>query len=211
MFGVKKGWKSWYALAVVFLTLGLSVPAGAISTDHSHGGHDSGNAAVDRPSWLKKLDQQLQHEDVMQGLEGSQEKLDQTFKGDDMLTDVDFRRRQVQYLYQDADGYTFMDVADYSQFTLGAEQLENVTPFLIDNAEGYTALIVEEVCVGVEPPGTVELTVTQTAPAIKGASQSARSKTAVLESGLEIQVPEYLAEGEVVKVNTLTREFISRA
>ena len=79
MFGVKKGWKSWYALAVVFLTLGLTAPAGAISTDHSHGGHDSGNAAVDRPDWLKKLDEQIQHEDVMSGLEGSQEKLDQTF------------------------------------------------------------------------------------------------------------------------------------
>jgi manganese oxidase len=79
MIRVKKGWKSWYAVAVVFLTLGLSVPAGAISTDHSHGGHDSGNAAVDRPNWLKKLDQQLEHEDVMSGLEGSQEKLDQTF------------------------------------------------------------------------------------------------------------------------------------
>ena len=79
MIRVKKGWKSWYAVAVVFLSLGISVPAGAISTDHSHGGHDSGNAAVDRPNWLKKLDQQLEHEDVMSGLEGSQEKLDQTF------------------------------------------------------------------------------------------------------------------------------------
>ncbi|MBL4664960.1 MAG: multicopper oxidase domain-containing protein, partial [Nitrospinaceae bacterium] len=79
MIRVKKGWKSWYALAVVLLSLGLSVPAGAISTDHSHGSHDSGNAAVDRPNWLKKLDQQLEHEDVMSGLEGSQKKLDQTF------------------------------------------------------------------------------------------------------------------------------------
>ena len=79
MIRVKKGWKSWYALAVVFLSLGLSVPAGAISTDHSHGGHDSGNAAVDRPNWLKKLDQQLHKEDLMEGLEGDQEKLDKTF------------------------------------------------------------------------------------------------------------------------------------
>ena len=79
MIRVKKGWKSWYALAVVFLSLGLSVPAGAISTDHSHGGHDSGNASVDRPNWLKKLDQQLHNEDIMEGLEGDQEKLDKTF------------------------------------------------------------------------------------------------------------------------------------
>ena len=78
MFGVKKGWKNWYALAVVFLTLGLSVPAGAISTDHSHGVHDTGIDAVDKPAWLEKLEKQLQHEDLMSGLEGSQEKLDNT-------------------------------------------------------------------------------------------------------------------------------------
>ena len=51
MFGVKKGWKNWYVLAVVFLTLGLSVPAGAISTDHSHGVHDTGINAVDTVSY----------------------------------------------------------------------------------------------------------------------------------------------------------------
>ncbi|MGJ8668253.1 MAG: elongation factor P-like protein EfpL [Oceanococcus sp.] len=139
------------------------------------------------------------------------QKLDQSFKGDEMLAEVDFRRRNVQFLFQDTDGYTFMDTEDYSQFTLSAEQLENCTPFLIDNAEGYTALIIEDVCVGIDPPGTVELTITETAPALKGSSQSARSKTALLESGLEIQVPEYLAEGEVIKINTSTREFLSRA
>ena len=78
MFVVKKGWKNWYALAVVFLTLGLTVPAGAISTDHSHGSHSTGNTAVDKPAWLEKLEKQLQHEDLMSGLEGSQEKLDNT-------------------------------------------------------------------------------------------------------------------------------------
>ena len=78
MFVVKKGWKNWYALAVVFLTLGLTIPAGAISTDHSHGSHSTGNAAVDKPVWLEKLEKQLQHEDLMSGLEGSQEKLDNT-------------------------------------------------------------------------------------------------------------------------------------
>ncbi len=139
------------------------------------------------------------------------QKLDQSFKGDELLSEVDFQRRAVQFLYQDADGYTFMDEADYTQHTLSAEQLENVTPFLLDNASGYSALIVEDRCVAIEPPGTVNLKVVETAPALKGASQSARSKPAVLESGLEIQVPEYLAEGEVVKVNTATREFISRA
>ena len=68
MFGVKKGWKNWHALAVILLTLGLCVPAGAISTDHSHGGHNIGNPAVDKPAWLEKLEKQLVHEDLMSGM-----------------------------------------------------------------------------------------------------------------------------------------------
>lgn len=139
------------------------------------------------------------------------QKLDHSFKGDEMLSDVDFLRRNVQFLYAYGDEYTFMDGEDYSQYTLNAEQLANVTPFLIENAEGYTALIVEGACVGIDPPSTVALVITETAPAMKGSSQSARTKTAKLSTGLEIQVPEYLAEGESVKLNTNTREFVSRA
>ena len=139
------------------------------------------------------------------------QKLDQSLKGDDQLPDVDFARRTVSYLYRDGDALTFMDAEDYSQYMVDADKLDNVLPFLVDNMEGLTALIVEDQCVGIQAPGSVELTVTETAPAMKGASQSARTKPAVLETGLEIQVPEYLAEGERVKVNTATREFMSRA
>jgi hypothetical protein len=78
MFGVKKGWKNWHAFAVVLVTLGLCVPAGAVSTDHSHGGHNLGKAGVDKPAWLEKLEDQLEHEDLMSGMDGSQKKLDNT-------------------------------------------------------------------------------------------------------------------------------------
>lgn len=141
----------------------------------------------------------------------SGQKLDQSFKGDDFLAEVDFRRRAVQYLYADTDGYTFMDVEDYAQHTLPEEQLGDVLPFLTENATGFTALLIEDACVGIEAPGTVELEIIETAPAMKGASQSARSKPATLSTGLEIQVPEYLAPGELIRVNTQTREFVSRA
>lgn len=142
---------------------------------------------------------------------GTGQKLDRSFKGDEFLADVDFQRRSVQYLYSDGESYTFMDVADYNQHSLGADQLEEVIPFLTDGAGGFMALLVEGVCVAVEPPPSVEMEIIETAPAMKGASQSARTKTAKLASGLEIQVPEYLAEGERVKINTGTREFMSRA
>jgi hypothetical protein len=78
MLGVKNGWKNWRVCAVVLMTLGLCVPAGAVTTDHSHGGHSTGNSAVDKPAWLEKLENQVDYEDTMSGLEGSQEKLDRT-------------------------------------------------------------------------------------------------------------------------------------
>lgn len=139
------------------------------------------------------------------------QKLDRSFKGDEMLPDVDFRRRSAQYLYSDGSSYTFMDAEDYSQYSLDAEQIEDIIPFLTDGGSGFTALLIEDRCVSVEAPATIELEIVETAPAMKGASQSARTKTAKLSTGLEIQVPEYLAEGERIKINTLTREFMSRA
>ncbi|MBT7936911.1 MAG: multicopper oxidase domain-containing protein, partial [Nitrospina sp.] len=78
MFGVKKGWKNWHAFAVVLVTLGLCVPAGAITTDHSHGSHNAVNSAVDKPAWLEKLENQVDHEELMGGMEGRQDKMDQT-------------------------------------------------------------------------------------------------------------------------------------
>ena len=104
-----------------------------------------------------------------------------------------------------------MDSETYAQHMLDADQLADVLPFLYDGMEGLTALIVEDRCVGIAVPQIVELTVVETAPAMKGASQSARTKPATLNTGLEIQVPEYLTEGERVKVNTQTRSFQSRA
>ena len=139
------------------------------------------------------------------------QKRDESLKGDDLLPDVDFERRAVQYLYREGDALTFMDVETYAQHALDADQLDDVLPFLVDGMEGLTALIVEDRCVGITVPQIVELEVVETAPAMKGASQSARTKPATLNTGLEIQVPEYLAEGERVKVNTQTRSFQSRA
>lgn len=139
------------------------------------------------------------------------QKRDESLKGDEVLQDVDFERRNVQLLYRDGNALTFMDTETYAQHTLDAGQLDDVLPFLHDSMDGLTALIVDERCVGVAVPQTVELTVVETAPAMKSASQSARTKPAVLSTGLEIQVPEYLTEGERVKVNTQTRSFQSRA
>ena len=141
----------------------------------------------------------------------TKQKLDETFKGDDMLKDVDFMRRQVQYLYKDGDMYTFMNVEDYSQYTLSGEDLEDQTDYLVDGLEGLSVMLVGDRVLGIELPQSVNLPIVDTPPAIKGSSATSRTKTAVLSTGLEIQVPEYIETGEVVKVNTETGKFMSRA
>lgn len=141
----------------------------------------------------------------------SKQKFERSFKGDEVLQTVEFERRPVQFLFADADGCTFMDSETYEQYTLGADALEEERPYLVDGLEGIYALIADGVLLGIELPATVVLEVVDTSPAMKGASASARNKPATLNTGLVVQVPEYLAAGERIKVNTITGEFVSRA
>ncbi len=141
----------------------------------------------------------------------SKQKRDESFKGDDMLPEVAFEKRAVQFSYQDGDLYTFMDAEDYSQYSLGADDLDEQLPYISEGLEGLSVLLVEGQVIGLELPQSVDMEIVDTAPAIKGASASARTKPATLTSGLEVQVPEYLAVGEMIKVNTATGKFMSRA
>ena len=142
------------------------------------------------------------------------QKMEQTLTGDDMLQQADLRRITVQLLYREDSLYTFMDVDDYSQHCVSKDILEDVLPYLPENQddqEPLMALIVEDQMIALELPATVVMPIEETDPAIKGASASARTKTATFSTGLEIQIPEYLATGERVKINTATGKYISRA
>lgn len=141
----------------------------------------------------------------------SGQKLEETYKGEDMLKDVDLLKRQVQYSYNEGDIYTFMDVEDYTQYSLNRDEMEDELPYLTDGLEGLLALIIDDKVLGIELPQAVNLTIEDTTPALKGATATARTKPARLVSGLEIQVPEYIENGEVIKVNTTTGKFMSRA
>lgn len=141
----------------------------------------------------------------------TKQKLDQTLTGDDFFASVDFQKRPMQLLFQDSDGYTFMDNEDYSQFTLNTDAIEEEIPYLYDGIQGVYGLIVEGNLVGIELPSVVEMAIAETPPAIKGSSASARTKTARFTSGLELQIPEYLETGEVIRINTETGKFMSRA
>ncbi|MFT4813247.1 MAG: elongation factor P, partial [Paracoccaceae bacterium] len=120
-------------------------------------------------------------------------------------------RVQVQYSYLDDDTYYFMNMEDFSQYGINSEQIEAQLPYLVEQQEDIVALVLEGSLVAVELPQSVNLIVEDTPPAVSGSSATNRSKTARLSTGLEIQVPEYLVVGELVKVNTVTGKFISRA
>lgn len=141
----------------------------------------------------------------------NRQKLDKSFKGDDTLTETDFERREVQFLYSDSNGCTFMDVEDYSQFTLPEDVLKEERAFMTEGLEEIQALITAGRIIGIELPPTVKMEIVETGPSMKGASATARTKPATLTTGHIIKVPEYMENGEIVKVDTRTGAFLSRA
>ncbi|MCJ7610685.1 MAG: elongation factor P [Candidatus Aminicenantes bacterium] len=141
----------------------------------------------------------------------SKRKTDQAFRGDDVLPEGDFERRPVQLLYGDSSGWAFMDLRDYSQFTLTKDDLEAEWPYLTEGLEGLVALVSEGRVLGIELPLLVSLKIVETSPSVKGGSVTARNKPAVLSTGLVVQVPEYMSEGEVIRVDTRSGLFVSKA
>lgn len=139
------------------------------------------------------------------------QKVDITLRGGESLDEADFRRRPVKFMYSDATDAHFLDQEDYNQYSLPLEDIEAQRPYLTEELEGIMALIYEDRCVGIQLPVAVVLTVTQCDPAVRGGSATARTKPATLETGLVVQVPEYLTEGERIKVDTRTGEYLSRA
>jgi elongation factor P len=141
----------------------------------------------------------------------TRQKFERGFKGDEPVEEVEFARRPVQFLFRDADGCTFMDGESYEQFIVPAEMLEEELNYISEGIEGLSALVADDKVLGIELPPTIALAIVECAPGIKGASASARTKPATLATGLVVQVPEYLGPGEVIKVNTETGAYMSRA
>ena len=141
----------------------------------------------------------------------TKQKLDESFKGDDILQEADCMRVPIQFSYQDGDNTVFMNTEDYSQYEVKADELEDQLGYIAEDTEGMVALLMDGKLLSVELPQSVNMEIIETPPAIKGASASARTKPAKLSSGIEVQVPEYLEQGEIIKVNTSTGKFMSRA
>ena len=132
-------------------------------------------------------------------------------KGEEQFGLIDCQRVSVQFSYVDGDEYHFMDLADYTQYSLNRPDLEDQLGYLKEGLDDITALIINSQIAAIEVPQVVTLLITETAPGLKGASASSRTKPATLETGLVVQVPEYISNGELVKVNTTNAKFMSRA
>ncbi|MEM6329562.1 MAG: translation elongation factor EF-P [Planctomycetota bacterium] len=138
-------------------------------------------------------------------------KVDITLKGTEGLDDADFARREVSVMYTDAESLHLMDTENYNQYEAPLEDVRQEMQYVAEGAEGVLALIYNDECVGITVPATVELKIAQCDPGVKGNSATGRTKPLRLETGLEVQGPEYLKEGEVVKVDSRTGEFLGRA
>jgi elongation factor P len=118
-------------------------------------------------------------------------------------------RRDMEYLYKDGDGYVFMDKESFEQETLSEELVGDMMLYLKEN-NSCQVTFYDGKALSVELPASVELTVTETDPAIKGATAAAQYKPATLETGLKIQVPPFIEIGEKVVVSTTDGTYLSR-
>jgi elongation factor P len=141
----------------------------------------------------------------------TKQKSDITLKGGESLDDADFERRAVKLMYTDATHIHLLDQLDYNQWSISLEDTKDAKPYITEEVEGLLALIYNSECIGVQTPTAVELTITECEPGAKGNSATGRTKPATVETGLIVQVPEFIKQGERIKVDTRSGAFLSRA
>lgn len=135
---------------------------------------------------------------------------DQKLRSEDFVERATLDEREMQYLYRDGDAFHFMDTASYDQLHIDAEALGDNVNYLIPDALIKVEFYGNEP-VGIELPPTVDLVVEETAPGIKGATASNQIKPARLETGLVVNVPPFVNNGDKVRVSTESGEYLSRA
>ncbi len=135
---------------------------------------------------------------------------EKTFRGGERVKRAQIDNVKMQYLYADGSSYVFMNNETYDQIEISGDQIEYELKFLKENMEVHIMSFEGEV-LGVQLPITVELEVTETEPGIKGDTASGGSKPATLETGLVVQVPFFVNQGDKLVINTEEGEYVSRA
>ena len=135
---------------------------------------------------------------------------EKTFRAGEKVNQAQIDRKKMQYLYADGDNYVFMDTNTYEQLELPGSQIEEELKYMKENMVVRIIMFGTET-LGVELPNTVDLEVKETEPGIKGDTSSGGSKPATMETGLVVQVPFFVSEGDVLTINTSDGTYISRA
>ena len=135
---------------------------------------------------------------------------DVRFGSSDKVEIVDVSRRKIEYSYKDQQGFHFMDPVTYDTVSLPAELLGEAKDYLVENL-AVEVLYIEDRAAQVEVPSSVNLKVVESADGVRGDSANNVQKPAVLETGKSIQVPLFIKEGEIVKVDTRTGAYMGRA
>ena len=138
-------------------------------------------------------------------------KTDVSFKDSETLNFADLNRRPAMFSYVDGNDYVFMDDEDYTQYNINKEAITEEVLFINEDTKGILVVIVNDSPVTLELPKNIELEVIETDPSIKGGSATARTKPAVLSTGLTVQVPEHISTGDRIKVGVEERKFMGRA
>lgn len=137
-------------------------------------------------------------------------KLDLSLRSEDELKEVELVRREASYSYKDGDAFVFLDAEDFTPYQLDADVVGDNAGYLCEGLEGCYVQLIDDAPVAVLLPPNVILEVIDTPPELKGGTATKRPKPARLNTGLEIQVPEYISNGEKIYVSTMTGEFNGR-
>lgn len=135
---------------------------------------------------------------------------EQTFRSTAKVEKAQIDTKKMQYLYANGDNYVFMDSETYEQLELSGKQIEHELKFLKENMT-VTVIMHDAETLGLELPNTVDLEVAETEAGIKGNTQSGGSKPATMETGLVVQVPFFINQGDILTINTQDSSYISRA
>ncbi len=136
--------------------------------------------------------------------------IERTYRSDERLEQAIIDKRDTQFLYRDGDDYIFMDQSTYEQVPVSSKKLGDAANFLKETGKAMLIVHDDEI-IGIELPASVELIVAETEPGIQGDRVSGARKPATLETGFVVQVPLFIGPGELIKVDTRTGDYITRA
>ncbi len=140
----------------------------------------------------------------------TEQTVEHTFKSGEAVETLEVLKTRCQFLYNDGEGYHFMDNENYEQFTLTESALGDATKYLIENTECY-AMYIEKIPVSVQLPPKMDFKVISAPPGLKGDTATGGSKDATIETGAVIKVPLFIKEDDIIKVNTDDGSYVSKA